>query len=100
LGCPRKRGIFTLPLFQFVLFDGLPDQRGRSTVSSQQIERNRRLPVAIELSPIKRDAQRFPGPDHERHPPREERPHGDGRVAQQPVHLLDAMFGVGSLGDG
>ena len=62
-------------------------------MARHQAQHQRRLAVVVEVGPVHRHQDVARRPDLVRHPTDEAVPHVDARVAQQPVHLLDRMFG-------
>ena len=53
---------------QFVLIDGQPQQRRRAPVGGDQVQRQRRLIVGVEIGPVHRDDDRLPLANDLRHP--------------------------------
>ena len=70
-----------------------PQQRSGASMRGHQVERERRLSVAIEIGPVHGDDDLASCSNHAGHPVREAVPDVDARVAEQPVDLLDRVLG-------
>jgi hypothetical protein len=78
--------------------DGVPPQRGRTTMAGDEVQAERRLVVGVELGPVYRDHQLRPRTDHETHPGRKQVPQVELPVAEQAVDRFGRMLAVETLG--
>jgi hypothetical protein len=95
LGEPHQAGILVgvALVREFVLPHRQPQQWRGAALAGDQMQGEGGLPVTVELGPVHGDQDRLACADHVRHPMGEAVPHIDALVAEQPVHLLDRVFG-------
>ena len=62
-------------------------------MGGDEVERERRLVVGVEIGPVHRDEGLGTLADDLGHPRREQLPHDQALVAQEPVDLFDRMLG-------
>ena len=69
-----------------------PHQWRGPSVRADQVQRQGRLVIGVEVRPVQRHQRFFSLGEHVRHPGVKQIPHLDPGVAQQPVHLLDGVL--------
>ena len=78
---------------QLALEDRQPQQRRRPAVVGDEVQRQGRLVVRVEVGPIHGDDDRAALADHLGHPGAEHVPYDDALIAEQSVDLLDGVLG-------
>ena len=76
------------------LVDRKPDQGRRPTMAADQRQHDRRLVIGIEVGPVHGDNDLRARPDRMGDPSFREFVDVNSRVREQPIHLLDGVFGL------
>jgi hypothetical protein len=102
LGQPPQAAVLVhiTSVLQFVLPDSQPYQWRGPPMAGGHAQHQRRLVVVVEIGPVHRHQYLLALADLVRHPAGKAVPDVDAVVAQQPVHLLDRVFCLQSLGLG
>jgi Transposase IS116/IS110/IS902 family len=80
-------------ILQLALEDRQPQQRRRPAVVGDEVQRQGRLVVRLEVGPIHGDDDRAALADHLGHPGAEHVPYDDTMIAEQSVDLLNGALG-------
>ena len=87
-----------VPIFlQLIFVDSLPHQRRRAPTVRDQMQRDRRLPIAAEVRPVQRNNRFLALCQHKRHPTLKELLHIESAIAQQSINLLDRVLQIQRL---